>query len=238
MKLFEKIRNYWDLRSKGFSESVIHEILTGDREYIHKLIDCMGISEGDSILDVGCGPGFFALALADMGVEITGIDVSHCMIERARENVSEYSSNATFMVMDAQNLSFPDGMFDHVVSRNVLWNLTNPERAYHEFSRVLKPGGSIGILDGNYYLRDGSSYPSDISGSCHSHFNKGDVDFSIIENLAKDLPLSNVERPAWDVCVLGRAQWCSSVNVDFIRHSDRDNAPSESFMIVSRKVAE
>ena len=103
---------------------------------------------------------------------------------------------------------------------------------------VADVGGSIGILDGNYYLRDGSSYPSDISGSCHSHFNKGDVDFSIIENLAKDLPLSNVERPAWDVCVLRRAQWCSSVNVDFIRHSDRDNAPSESFMIVSRKVAE
>ncbi len=237
MELTENIRKYWDLRSRGFSESVIYEISTGESEKTLELLESMGVAAGDSILDVGCGPGYFALALARSRVHVTGIDFSEDMIEKARTNASKYNSDARFVIMDAQKMSFPDDTFDHVVSRNVLWNLTRPEDAYSEIFRVLKPGGSAGILDGNFYLMD-----KETSGhhthdqDCHSRFNRGEVDFSIIERLAKDLPLSSVERPAWDVSVLGKMHECSSVEVRFLKHSDDGCSPPSSFAIIARKV--
>ena len=53
--------------------------------------------------------------------------------------------------MDAQNLEFEDGVFDVVISRNLTWNLKDPERAYREWCRVLKPGGKLLNFDANWY---------------------------------------------------------------------------------------
>lgn len=54
--------------------------------------------------------------------------------------------------MDAQHLQFADESFDAIVSRNVLWNLEDPAMAYREMYRVLRPGGTILVEDGNMYL--------------------------------------------------------------------------------------
>lgn len=54
--------------------------------------------------------------------------------------------------MDAQHLTFADASFDAVVSRNVLWNLDDPEAAYREICRVLRPRGVLILEDGNMYL--------------------------------------------------------------------------------------
>lgn len=236
MELTENIRNYWNLRSRGFSESVIYEISTGETEHALGLLESMGVSKGDYILDVGCGPGYFALALAGSGVHVIGIDFSEEMILKARSNACEYGSDARFIVMDAQNMTLPDSSFDHVVSRNVFWNLTRPEDAYSEIFRVLKPGGSAGIMDGNFYLngREPPAIPEDHGH--HSRFNRGEVDFGIIDRLAKDLPLSSNDRPAWDVGVLSRMRECTSVCVSFPKPSDVEGSPPTMFTIVARKV--
>ena len=236
MELTENIRNYWNLRSRGFSESVIYEISTGETEDALKLLESMGVSKGDNVLDVGCGPGYFALALAGSGVHVTGIDFSEEMIQKARSNACEYGLDARFIVMDAQDMTFPDSSFDHVVSRNVFWNLTRPEDAYSEIFRVLRPGGSVGIMDGNFYLDDREPPTAPDGRDCHSRFNKGEVDFGIIDRLAKDLPLSSNDRPAWDVGVLSRMRECSSVCVSFPKPTDDEGFPPTLFTIVAKKV--
>ena len=113
--------------------------------------------------------------------------------------------------MDAQDMNFEDGSFDIVVSRDVLWNLPFPEKAYSEMVRVLRPGGRGLVIDGNYYLhlfderyaRKRYAPKKGDRPDYHSKYNQDGVDFNIIADIAKDLPLSREERPAWDLRTLG-----------------------------------
>ena len=162
-----------------------------------------GLKTG-KVLDLGCGPGFFSIPLASADYDVVGIDYSYEMVARATENASRTGVQPVFMRMDAQSMTFADESFDLIVSRDVLWNLEYPEKAYSEILRVLKPGGKALISDGNYYLhlydpdfsRPEREYYSD---NKHERFNKDNVDFGIIERLAVDLPLSKVRRPQWDI---------------------------------------
>ena len=162
-----------------------------------------GLKTG-KVLDLGCGPGFFSIPLASADYDVVGIDYSYEMVARATENASRTGVQPVFMRMDAQSMTFADESFDLIVSRDVLWNLEYPEKAYSEILRVLKPGGKALISDGNYYLhlydpdfsRPEGKYYSD---NKHERFNKDNVDFGIIERLAVDLPLSKVRRPQWDI---------------------------------------
>lgn len=235
--LADDIRGYWDLRSNGFSESVMHELSNGGSEACNELIGMVGPVPGDSVLDVGCGPGYFELYLGTRGVRVTGIDTSEEMIRRGRANAAGAGADAEFHVMDAADLGFPDSSFDHVVSRNVLWNLVDPVTAYREMLRVLRPGGSIGVLDGNFYLegRNPIKAPADRDWSCHERFNTDGVDMSVIGEIARDLPLSRLERPGWDVGVLSRMPGCGDITVRPLGPRDGSSAPG-AFMIVARKV--
>ena len=92
------------------------------------------------ILDIGTGPGFFPVILAGAGYRVVAVDYTQEMLDTAKKNTGELCRNITFYKMDAQNLEFEDDVFDVVISRNLTWNLKEPERAYRVWSRVLKPG--------------------------------------------------------------------------------------------------
>lgn len=94
------------------------------------------------LLDVGTGPGFFAIILAEAGIQVTAVDYTEEMLKEAKANAGELSEKIHFQQMVAQNLEFPDGIFDVVITRNVTWNLEHPVRAYQEWYRVLKKGRS------------------------------------------------------------------------------------------------
>ena len=99
------------------------------------------------ILDIGTGPGFFPMILAEAGYHVTAIDYTPGMLEKAAENaakfIGEKSRNIEFKRMDAQALEFEDESFDVIISRNLTWNLPHPEMAYKEWLRVLKKGGKL-----------------------------------------------------------------------------------------------
>ena len=84
------------------------------------------------ILDIGTGPGFFAIILAQAGYQVTAVDYTEEMLKEARHNAGELAEKIQWLQMDAQNLDFPDQTFDAVVSRNLTWNLENPTRAYQD----------------------------------------------------------------------------------------------------------
>ena len=110
------------------------------------------------VLDLCCGTGDLAFALARAGkARIVGADFAHTMLVRAREKgaaaVSAASENAAtplpFFEADALRLPFAGSSFDLVTSAFGFRNLANYEAGLREIQRVLKPGGTIAILEFN-----------------------------------------------------------------------------------------
>ena len=115
----------------------------------------LGDRAGQQVLDVGTGPGFFSILLSRMGHRVTAIDASEGMIQRAQSNFREYGCSVHAYVGDAADLSSEaDDSYDVIVSRDVVWTLPDPERAYAEWHRILKPGGKLIIFDGNYLYQN------------------------------------------------------------------------------------
>ncbi|MCI0440652.1 MAG: class I SAM-dependent methyltransferase [Chloroflexi bacterium] len=107
---------------------------------------------GMSLLDCGCGPGTITLGLAETVSpgEVAGIDFAENQIERARASAAEKGiSNTRFEVGNVYELPFADNSFDVVFCHTLLEHLKEPHRALSEMYRVLKPGGVIGVSEGD-----------------------------------------------------------------------------------------
>jgi ubiquinone/menaquinone biosynthesis C-methylase UbiE len=148
--LKQTIANYWDGRSGNF------ERLQGIRTRLQKQawLGVLSRTIGESpksVLDVGTGTGFLALLVAQLGHRVKGLDLSPGMVEQARRNAAERDLAATFEVGDAETLPEADASYDVLVNRNVLWTLPRPEKAIADWKRVLKPGGLLVVVDGDWF---------------------------------------------------------------------------------------
>ena len=208
----KEISDYWDKRAEGYSLSINEEFESEVRErWIAKINKYRPTPDKMRCLELGCGPGFLSILLALNGNEVTSIDCSDEMLGRAKENAEKMGAEIDFKKMDIHTPDFPDDTFDMIVTRNVTWLLEKPESAYSEWLRILKPGGRILINDGNHYLH----YYDDTYARFRElrkkamgdkpHRNMLGVDPKPIDDLARDFPLSKVERPAWDVGCLTKA---------------------------------
>jgi demethylmenaquinone methyltransferase/2-methoxy-6-polyprenyl-1,4-benzoquinol methylase len=101
------------------------------------------VRPGDRVLDVCCGTGDLALAAAEAGGRVTGLDFSAPMLERARRKSSEIE----WVEGDALALPFADGSFDAVTVGFGLRNLPDMERGLAELRGVLRQDGRLAILE-------------------------------------------------------------------------------------------
>lgn len=207
---------YWSQRSAGYS-AVNKEELAGSsrgmwKSAIHDQIRRHfpdRSADTINILDIGTGPGFFAILLAELGYMVTAADLTPAMLDEARLNAGSLASRIFFYEMNAEDLLFPDNTFDVVISRNLTWNLPHPEAAYHEWHRVLKKDGLLLNFDSNWYnyLFDDDArkaYDADRANSESLGIDDQNVgeNFDIMEGIAHRLPLSQAARPSWDIDVL------------------------------------
>ena len=120
---------------------------------------------GQRALDLCCGTGDLALALARRGAQVTGLDFSEQMLEAAEKrqarirtqalepgvhatrNTQHMSPSLRFIRGDAQRIPFPDNSFDIVTVGYGLRNLANWEAGLREMQRVAHPGGRLVVLD-------------------------------------------------------------------------------------------
>ena len=216
MSLLSENKSYWTGRAASYSEVNQLELSTQQRQ---KWSDCLHAEiarqfsdcapESLRVLEVGTGPGFFAILLCELGYQVTAIDLTPAMLEEAKKNAGELAGKICWMEMNAEALEFEDASFDVVVSRNLTWNLPHPDKAYAEWTRVLKPGGLLLNFDANWYayLFDDeaqAAYDRDRANSAEQGVwdqNVGE-NFDVMEDIARRVPLSNLRRPKWDLALL------------------------------------
>ncbi len=130
--------------ARPFAEHPIHSEADG----MARTLAACGALEGARVLDVACGPGIVACALAAHAAQVSGIDLTPAMIAEAhRRQAGLGLRNLDWRVGDATALPFADGTFDVVVTRYSFHHLQRPAAALAEMKRVCRAGGRIVVID-------------------------------------------------------------------------------------------
>ena len=218
--LLHENRSYWDRRAPSYTD-VIRKNLADDWDAVwaDMLISRFpeGRRENLRVLDIGTGPGFYAIILAARGYDVTAVDFSENMLAEARRNAGALAEKIDFRQMDAHALDFPDGSFDVIVTRNLTWNLSDPFRAYKDWLRVLRPGGAALIFDADWYgyLVDADkqrAWDEDRENVRRTAHEDHDAypDSRRMEDISRRLPMTARLRPQWDLDAL-HGLGCASV---------------------------
>jgi SAM-dependent methyltransferase len=120
----------------------------GTEQEVAFLVDALELDRGERVLDVGCGPGRHALALARSGIDVVGVDLSEDFITLARDVAEADGLPARFEVGDVRELVY-DGEFDAVVclcqgAFGLLGGRDEP-RAFERIAAALRPGGRLAL---------------------------------------------------------------------------------------------
>jgi len=148
----QQVAAHWDRRASHFDEDFGHSIRTpAERAAWDRILGLVvpGRRALDA-LDVGSGTGFLSFELAARGHRVTGVDFAPAMIAQARSKAAARGVAVTFEEADAEQLPFAPASFDLVISRHLLWTLPHPEAAIDEWIRMLRPGGRLAVVDGQF----------------------------------------------------------------------------------------
>jgi SAM-dependent methyltransferase len=119
-----------------------------DETALQMAIDFSGVSAADIVLDVACGPGILACAFARVAKQVTGIDITPAMLDKARALQKERGlTNVTWDQGDAAPLPYADGAFTLVMSRFAFHHFLEPGAVLAEMTRVCAPGGTVLLID-------------------------------------------------------------------------------------------
>lgn len=232
--LTERVRDYWTVRSHDFAtvrNNELEDAISG--RWIDEMNRYLPREKNLRILDAGTGTGYFSILLSKEGHLLCGIDLTQAMIDEAQKTAASQGVAPEFMVMDAQETSFDDEVFDAVVTRNLTWTLSDPRKAYGEWFRILRRGGVLLNFDADYAsnVRNQNQKESRIEKTgAYGHI-------GLTPELSREnalitlaMPAGGVIRPGWDLGVLGETGF-SGFGADpgagkrILREKDLSDAP-------------
>ena len=108
-----------------------------------EFFDRLGIPPGTRLLDVACGAGQLTIPAARKGIKVTGLDLAANLVQQARAKAAKEGLSIQVDEGDAENLPYPDGSFDAVMSLIGSMFAPRPELVASEMMRVCRPGGRI-----------------------------------------------------------------------------------------------
>lgn len=180
-------------RSKGFRPKNIFGMLL--KEFI-------GLSDGQKILDLGCGTGFFTRIIAEqVEADITGIDINETLLNGAIEIASEQRLNIKYELGDITDIKFEDNTFDIVMCDIMLECFKDITVPLREMKRVCKPGGVVIAIE-PFYQSGFEYYPeADIkTRDLLLKFSRLGRAFGVgpmLPNLFNTIKLDNIDMIGW-----------------------------------------
>lgn len=146
-------REYYDGDTEIGSDP-FHVLNRDNRNHRKKqrlILDRVSAAPGERVLEVGCGDGLHAPGYAER-FDYAGVDLSPSLVEQTRERVDAVTDTWTVLEDDALDLPWDDNEFQAVVGTAILHHLPDPEAALREWVRVTAPGGSVTLMEPNYYF--------------------------------------------------------------------------------------
>lgn len=153
--LKDEIKDYWSQRSATFDLAFGHRIPRGPEfdAWQQPMRDHLG-SAPLRVLELACGTGEVTTLIHDLGHDVTALDFSEAMLAVAKAKHAG-KERVRFLLADAESPMEPDGRYDAIICRHLVWTLTDPAKAFAEWHRVLKPGGILLVFDGDWAKRTG-----------------------------------------------------------------------------------
>ena len=153
-RIQEQLRGFWDEDAKTYDRSPTHAATdpveaAAWRALLRRLLP----PPPASVLDAGAGTGAMSLLLAELGYDVTALDISAAMLSRAREKADARGLSLTTVERPATDP--PPGPFDAVVERHLLWTTPDPTSALAAWHRVA-PAGRLVVFEG-IWRRDGAA---------------------------------------------------------------------------------
>jgi ubiquinone/menaquinone biosynthesis C-methylase UbiE len=147
-----EIKAYWSERAATFDQSPGHEIFSEEERvaWHQLLLRHLGSGDDRAALDLASGTGVISHLMDDLGFRVTGMDWAEPMMERAHAKAKTRNRSISFRLGDAENTMEADNAYDVIVNRHLVWTLVDPKAAFAEWLRVLKPGGTLLIIDGDF----------------------------------------------------------------------------------------
>jgi ubiquinone/menaquinone biosynthesis C-methylase UbiE len=142
----DRIRDFWNQDSETYDLAPGHAMSdpVESAAWRRVLTDTLPPAPA-RVLDVGAGTGAIALLVAELGYDVTALDLSDRMLARAEAKAAERGMEVSFVVGPADDP--PPGPFDAVVERHVLWTMPDPFATLRAWREVVRPGGRLVVFE-------------------------------------------------------------------------------------------
>ncbi|MGZ8580405.1 MAG: class I SAM-dependent methyltransferase [Actinomycetota bacterium] len=152
----DRIRDFWDRDAETYDHSASHAVsdpleAAAWRAALRRALPDPPVA----VLDVGAGTGSLSLLAAELGYRTTALDLSEGMLSKAREKADARGLELSFEVGSA--MAPPEGPFDAVIERHVLWTMPDPVGALRAWRKATMTGGRLVLFEGVW----GSRAPAD-----------------------------------------------------------------------------
>jgi ubiquinone/menaquinone biosynthesis C-methylase UbiE len=146
----EVARAYWDNEAAAFDDEPDHGLRDPAvrRAWADLLLPLL--APASRVADLGCGTGSLSVLLAEAGHRVDGVDLSQQMVDAATAKAAAAGVVATFVQGDASQPPLDGGSCDVVLARHVLWALPEPVVALRRWCALLRPAGTLVLVEGSW----------------------------------------------------------------------------------------